>query len=207
MKPSPDQFASSQPGLTAVNERRLAAHRAQVAPESSLSQHIYLEIPGRSVQHKCRLVNSSATGYRAVLLSHRQDTAALLFKPGQNITLGHKADGWTRDVTVRWLQGNMMGLMITNPVTRLICADEDGRLQPYECKFLGMHSGVLYRVTKLEPAPSLAGISTLELPNGERFQVRLRWVLEKEICLQEVGQRKRLFRGGGLVQPRPGWSS
>lgn len=168
-------------------ERRLA-HRQEVENGSHLAQRSFLRVPGQKRQYKCRITNSSAIGYRAVILSPSPD-AGRHFAVGQALTLEHSG-GWARTVGLRWSQGNMLGLEILDPVTRLILTGEQGEKIVHDCQLLGTH-GELYRVSLPEP-PVLFGVFTLELPNGENLPVRVRWALADEICLQLAQPRYRL---------------
>ena len=177
-------MSSEQPD---ADERRIA-QRMAVDNQSPLAQRTHLVVPGQSRAHKCRITDTSATGYLIVLLSPNPE-AGRQFAPGQEVLMEH-IDGWSRAVSIRWIKGNQLGLKILNPVTRMILTDDCGAPQPYDCKLLGTHSD-LYRVT-MSGQPVMFGVFTLELPNGERLPVRVRWTVEGEICLQRVQHRRRL---------------
>ena len=117
-----------------VPDERRVAQRTAVTNESRLVQRTHLSVPGQSRQHKCRITDTSATGYRVVLLSPNPD-AGRQFSQGQELVLEH-VDGWNRVVSVRWVKGNQIGLKILNPVTRVILPDEQGVPQPYDCTLL-----------------------------------------------------------------------
>ena len=155
---------------------------------SYLSRRTLLRIPGQPFRHPCRITDCSVEGYRAVILSPRPD-AGRHFSTGQEVELEH-ADGWRRMVGVRWVNGNVLGLEILNPVTRIIIPRENGEPEPHDCDLLGVH-GELFRVT-IPDEPSLCDQFGLELPNGETLQVRVRWAMQGEICLQPVRPNWRL---------------
>lgn len=165
-----------------------ASQRRDVEIDSFLARRTFLRVPGQSRQHKCRITDYSAAGYRAVILSPFPN-AGQQFSIGQELDLEH-IDGWHRAVSVRWVRGNMLGLKILNPVTRVILTSDAGEPEVHECNLLGTH-GDLFRVN-IADDPVLFGAFNLELPNGETFKVRVRWMLEGEVCLQPVRPYYRL---------------
>jgi hypothetical protein len=176
-----------QPGNGQERAEQRRAPRVDVTGLDRLAQRTHLIAMGEDGQrraHRCRIVEASEAGYRVVLISALQ-TAGLHFGLGDELRLEH-IDGWQREVQVRWVRRNMMGLLILRSITRLVMPD--GTL--HDCVILSSN-GILYRIAPLALA-GLEGAFELELANGLRRRVRVRWRLGEEICLQEIETRARL---------------
>jgi hypothetical protein len=163
-----------------------SAQRFTVEEGSHLAHGAHVVVPGKTREHKCRVADYSATGYRVLLLPPLLE-ARKYFAPEQEAVLGRR-DGWQRTVSVRWIEGNQLGLMILNPVTRLILSEQEA----YECTLLASQMDMI-RVA-LEPQPELPPSFNLELPNGDVLPVQVRWSRDEELCLQLVPQVYRLPR-------------
>ena len=173
--------------IKASAEQRRAP-RVEVNGLDRLAQRtvlIAIGADGQRREHRCRIVEASATGYRVVLVTAQQN-AGRVFEPGDEIRLEH-IDGWQREVQVRWVRQNSLGLMILRAITRMVMPDG----MTHECVVLSCN-GTLYRVETAVPVAALSGAFELELSNGLRRVVRVRWHLDGEICLQEVVTRRRL---------------
>lgn len=165
------------------------AARADVAGMDRLAQRTTLITSGpdgRQREHRCRITDASDTGYRIVLITADQEAGTRHFTPEQELLLEH-VDGWQREVQVRWVRHNMLGLRILRSITRLVMPN--GTM--HNCVILGWN-GSLCRIETEVPVEALEGVFELERSNGERRPVRVRWHLEGEICLQEAQFRKRL---------------
>lgn len=189
MTPDVSQPLGGESHETSKPENRLAK-RELVDKFAYLASKTHIRTPCKKRLSKCRIVDTSSSGYRVVLLSHLPD-AAERYELGQETSLEHE-DGWQRAVIVRWCKLNMLGLELVNREVRLLLKSASGQQQAHLCEFLGQH-GELYRLNFSNP-DLLVGSFTLEMENGDRIPARLRWRHETEVCLQKIHNYTRLSR-------------
>lgn len=145
---------------------------------------LIFDTEGKDVQ-SCRIRDVSERGYRIALTRERN----ILI--GTEIMLEH-TDGWRRPVRVCWVSGNEFGLQIIGNNTRVIL-DAAGN-DVHECEILAV-TDTGYRIT-VATQPRIVGNFLLELANGSRRQVRVRWSYKNEFGLQLVDTTRRpAFRG------------
>jgi hypothetical protein len=133
-----------------------------------------LDTDGKDVQ-SCRIRDVSERGYRIALTRERKISI------GAEIILEH-TDGWRRPVRVCWASGNEFGLEIVGVNTRVIL-DAAGK-DVHECEILAV-TDTGYRIT-IATQPRIVGNVLLELANGARRKVRVRWSYRDEFGLQLV---------------------
>ena len=189
MIPDISQPIVDEPNGTDKPERRVAK-RELVEKFAYLASKTHLRTPCEKRLGKCRVIDTSSTGYRVVLLSHLPD-AAERYALGQETSLEHE-DGWQRRVIVRWRKLNILGLELIERDVRLLLKPDSGPQETHICQFLGQH-GELYRLSFPNP-DLLVGSFTLEMENGDRIPARLRWKHEGEVCLQRIHNYTRLSR-------------
>lgn len=129
----------------------------------------------------------SYAGYEIAVLYHQPDIGEK-YELGQEITLHHEKEKWSKVISVTARRGNLIDSEILNPITTISAVADDGIKTTYVCEFLGFYCD-LYRIA-FHDFGLLNGDLSLQLPNGEDLPVRLRWRNETEICLQAVSVRK-----------------
>jgi hypothetical protein len=145
---------------------------------------LIMDTDGKDVQ-PCRIRDVSEKGYRIALTRERK------LPVGTEAMLEH-TDGWRRPVRVCWASGNEFGLEIIGANTRVIL-DAAGK-DVHECEILAV-TDTGYRIT-VATQPKIAGNFLLELANGSRRKVRVRWSYRDEFGLQLVDPAPRAgFRG------------
>jgi hypothetical protein len=172
------------PAANATGAEKRRAKRQQIVGLNLLAPRtrIILDAEGRDVQ-PCRIRDVSDGGYR--IATTHQRTIPI----GTEITLEH-TDGWRRPVQVRWALGNEFGLQIIGTNSYVIL---DGKTREvHECEILAVTENG-YRIT-VAAKPKLTGIFLLELANGSRRKVRMRWSYQDEFGLELVDTTAR----GGL---------
>lgn len=177
-------------GVTAQSERieRRANPRKMVDRFAYLAGKTSLLSPCERRYVKCRIVDTSMSGYRVVLLSPMSDYGER-YRVGQGSVIKHE-DGWQRNVIVRWRRLNVLGLEIMEPALKLLVKSDSGALERYACQLLGEHAG-LYRLNVADDSIVMGSLK-LELANGDRVAVRLRWKHKGEVCVQKIPQYRRL---------------
>jgi hypothetical protein len=135
---------------------------------------LILDADGKDVQ-SCRIRDVSDRGYRIATTRERK------IPIGTEIMLEH-TDGWRRPVRVCWASKNEFGLEIIGTNTRVIL-DEAGK-DVHECEILAV-TDTGYRIT-VATQPRIVGNFLLELANGSRRKVRVRWSFRNEFGLQLV---------------------
>ncbi len=159
----------------------------RLAPRTRL----VLDADGKDV-HPCRIVDVSERGYRISLVHERT------IPVGAEIMLEH-TDGWRRPVRVRWAFKNEFGLEIIGTNTRVILgpAEED----MLECEILAL-TDIGYRIS-LETERKIAGTFLLELANGSRRRVMVRWTYKNELAVQLVENAPRPSPNSAKTAPGP----
>ena len=104
-------------------------------------------------------------------------------------------DGWRRPVRVCWASGKEFGFEIIGTNTRVIL-DAAGK-DVHECEILAV-TDTGYRIT-VEKELKIVGIFRLELANGSRRKVRVRWSYRNEFGLQLVDTASNLASGGSAI--------
>ena len=140
----------------------------RLAPRTRL----ILDAEGKDLQ-SCRIRDVSDRGYRIALTRERN------IPVGTEIMLEH-TDGWRRPVRVCWALGNEFGLEIIGTNTRVIL-DAAGK-DVHECEILAV-TDIGYRIT-VPTEMRITGIFRLELANGSRRKVRVRWSYKNEFGLE-----------------------
>jgi hypothetical protein len=135
---------------------------------------LILDAEGKDVQ-SCRIRDVSERGYRIALTRERN------IPIGTEMMLEH-TDGWRRPVRVCWAFGRDLGLEIIGTNTRVIL-DAAGK-DVHECEILAV-TDIGYRIT-VATQPRITGNFLLELANGSRRKVRVRWSYREEFGLQLV---------------------
>lgn len=155
----------------------------RLAPRTRL----ILDADGKDVQ-TCRIRDVSDGGYRIALTRERQ------IPVGAETILEH-TDGWRRPVRVCWAREKELGLEIIGTNTRVIL-DAAGK-DVHECQILSA-TGTGYVIT-VATGLRITGEFRLELANGSRRKVRVRWSYKDELGLQLVETAPRPgFRGGNI---------
>ncbi|HTJ90482.1 MAG TPA: hypothetical protein VL356_09940 [Acidocella sp.] len=145
---------------------------------------LIFDTDGKDVQ-VCRIRDVSEKGYRIALTRERE------IPIGTEIMLEH-TDGWRRPVRVCWASGAEFGLEIIGVNTRVIL-DAAGK-DVHACEILAV-TDTGYRIT-VATQPKMVGNFLLELANGSRRKVRVRWSYRNEFGLQLVDTAPRPgFRG------------
>jgi hypothetical protein len=162
-----------------VEKRR--AKRQQLVGLDRLAPRtrLILDADGKDVQ-SCRILDVSDTGYRIALTGERE------IQIGAEIMLEH-TDGWRRPVRVCWAFGNELGLEIIGTNTRVIL-DAAGK-DVHECEILAV-TDIGYRIT-VATEQKITGTFLLELANGTRRKVQVRWAYKNELALQLVDTAPR----------------
>lgn len=135
---------------------------------------LLLDADGNDAQ-SCRIRDVSDRGYRVAL------TRELKVPIGTEIMLEH-TDGWRRRVRVCWTFGNESGLEIIGTNTYVILGTLESDV--HECEIIAT-SELGYRIT-VATKPKMVGNFLLELANGSRRKVFVRWSFRDEFGLQLV---------------------
>ena len=172
---SPEPQPEAPPETGAGAEKRRAKRQPIIglnllAPRTRL----ILDAERKDLQ-TCRIRDVSDTGYRIAVTRDRD------IPVGAEIKLEH-TDGWSRPVRVCWAQGREFGLEIIGRNTYVIL-DPAGN-DVHECEILAV-TETGYRIT-VANAPKISGNFLLELANGSRRKVRVRWSYRDEFGLELV---------------------
>lgn len=152
-----------------------------------IASNTYVSSPCGRFKIRCKVNSMSYAGYEIAVLYHQPDIGEK-YDIGQEVTLHHEKEKWSRVIAVTSRKGNLIDSEIINPITTISVMADDGTQTSYVCEFLGYYCD-LYRIS-FHDFSLLNGDLSLQLPNGEDLMVRLRWRNETEICLQAVGTRK-----------------
>jgi hypothetical protein len=180
---------SQEANTTGSGAEQRRHKRQQIVGLSLLAPRtrIILDADGKDTQ-PCRIRDVSDRGYRIALTRERKVPI------GTEIMLEH-TDGWRRPVRVCWTSGKEFGLEIIGTNTRVIL-DATGK-DVHECEILAVtDSG--YRIT-VATQPRIVGDFLLELANGSRRKVRVRWSHKNEFGLQLVDTAPRPGVRGNTV--------
>ena len=180
------QHKPQEANATGSGADKRRAKRQQIVGLNLLAPRtrVILDPNGKDVQ-SCRIRDVSDTGYRVALTRERKISI------GTEIMLEH-TDGWRRPVRVCWVVGKEVGLEIIGTNTRVIL-DAAGK-DVHECEILAV-TDTGYRIT-VATQPKITGNFLLELANGSRRKVRVRWSYRDEFGLQLVDPVSRpAFRG------------
>lgn len=163
--------------------------RKAVENDHPIAGSTFISSPCGKFKVKCKINSMSYACYEVALLYHVQGFGEQ-YEVGQEITLYHESEGWTRLISVISRQGNLLELEVVAPVTTFSVTHGDNVKTTHVCEFLGQYCD-LYRISYSNPE-HLDGILSLQLPNGENFPVRLRWKHDTEICLQMIPRKQAL---------------
>lgn len=168
-----------------MNEKNINAFAQMKALGSNhpLASSTFVSSPCGTFKVKCKIKSLSFAGYEFAILYHRPDLGDR-YMIGQEITIYHESEKWSRLVSVVSRQGNLIRSLILNPATTITFIADDGKKTTHICEFLGQYSD-LYRVS-FSHSELLNGNMILQLPTGENFPVKLRWKKDDEICFQLV---------------------
>jgi hypothetical protein len=172
---SPDH-RSQEVNATGSGAEKRHAKRQEIVGLNLLAPRtrLILDTDGKDVQ-SCRIRDVSDRGYRIALTRERN------IPIGTEMMLEH-TDGWRRPVRVCWIFGKNFGLEIIGTNTRVIL-DAAGK-DVHECEILAV-TDIGYRIT-VATQPRITGNFLLELANGSRRKVRVRWSYRDEFGLQLV---------------------
>src|SRR5271156_625982 len=170
------EHQSQEANATGSGAEKRRATRQQIVGLNLLAPRtrLILDADGKDVQ-SCRIRDVSERGYRIGVKRERK------IPIGAEIMLEH-TDGWRRPVRVCWASGNEFGLEIIGTNTRVIL-DAAGK-DAHECEILAV-TDIGYRIT-VATELRIAGIFRLELANGSRRKVRVRWSYKNELGLELV---------------------
>lgn len=157
--------------------------RKAVESDHPIASNTFISSPCGKFKVKCKISSMSYAGYEIAVLYHRPGLGEQ-YKIGQEVTLYHDGEGWTRQISITSRQGSLLESDVIDPVTTVSVTDENNVKTTHICEFLGQYCD-LYRVSYPHPE-HFSGVLSLQLPNGEHFPVKLRWKHETEICLQMV---------------------
>jgi hypothetical protein len=163
-----------EPNATASGAEKRRTKRQPIIGLDRLAPRtrLILDAEGKDLQ-SCRIRDVSDRGYRIALTRERN------IPVGTEIMLEH-TDGWRRPVRVCWALGNEFGLEIIGTNTRVIL-DAAGK-DVHECEILAV-TDIGYRIT-VPVEMRITGIFRLELANGSRRKVRVRWSYKNEFGLE-----------------------
>lgn len=178
--------------------------RKAVEKDHSMAANTFISSPCGKFKVKCRVNSLSHAGYALAVLYHRQGLGDK-YEIGQYATFYHEGENWSRLVSISERNGNMLVADVVDPVTTITVVHVNGVKTTYVCDFLGCYCD-LYRVSFSDYDQLIDGTLFLQLPNGENFQVKLRWRHEEEVCFQVahrspavVGKKTPTgIRGSGL---------
>lgn len=184
-----------------INQNPTLKQRKAVDNDHPMAVTTMVSSPCGKFKVKCKISSMSYADYEIVILYHNQGLGEQ-YELGQEITLYHEGEGWTRNISVTSREGNLLEAEVIAPVTIISVTSDDNIKNTYVCEFLGVYCD-LYRVVYPNPE-QLDGNLSLQLPSGENFPVRLRWKHDTEICLQMVPRAQTLVGKKASVRSRLG---
>jgi hypothetical protein len=184
MQPSKTTQQPASPPVTqdqsSRDQRREERRQISIVVNKIQRSRAIFDAQGQDFQ-SCKILDASDNGFRIALLQPHNLTA------GCEFVLEHE-DGWRRHVRARWVSGQEIGVLIIGVKTFVILTEPKEEVLP--CNILSISENA-YRIT-LTPARKLNGEFTLELANGSRRRVRMRWAFDDELGLQIVENKNRL---------------
>lgn len=180
------EHQSQEASATGSGAEKRSDKRQQIVGLNLLAPRtrLILDADGKDVQ-PCQIRDVSERGYRVALTRERK------IPIGTEVALEH-TDGWRRPVRVCWASGKEFGFEIIGTNTRVIL-DAAGK-DVHECEILAV-TDTGYRIT-VATQPKIVGNFLLELANGSRRKVRVRWSYRNEFGLQLVDTAPQSsFRG------------
>lgn len=163
--------------------------RKAVENDHPIAVGTFISSPCGKFKVKCKINSMSYADYEIAVLYHRQGLGEQ-YEIGQEVTLYHEGEGWTRLTRITSREGNLLEAEVIDPVTTISVIHDSNQKTTHICEFLGQYCD-LYRVSYPHPE-HFDGSLSLQLPNGENFPVRLRWKHETEVCLQMVPRKQSL---------------
>lgn len=172
-----------------ITQNPSLSQRSAVESDHPMASNTFVSSPCGKFKVKCKINSMSYAGHEIAILYHRQGLGEQ-YEIGQEITLYHEVEGWTRLVSITSRIGNLIETEVVAPITTISVVHDNNLKTTHICEFLGQYCD-LYRVSYPNPE-NLDGDLSLHLPNGEHFSVRLRWKHDAEICLQMVPRKQAL---------------
>lgn len=165
----------------------LLKQRYDLDKNHTLASGMYISSPCGKFKVKCVIRALSFVDYEICILYPKSDFGEG-YELGKIVQLINGTEQWTKDVKILSRNGNILEAEIVDITTRIICHFDDGRVETHVCKFQGFYTS-LYRIV-MDGFDKLDGNLFLDLPNGDKFPVRLRWKNIEEICLQKIERKK-----------------